>query len=111
LQSTKLRLLGEQRPLPGKAEVDAQAEEPWRRPALESFAAQHLDDNGTLRLSPATTDITVARKWLAMAGGSLDSVVAKQLDLPYEPGTSRGMQKISGSRILISAAVRRGNHS
>jgi hypothetical protein len=46
----------------------------------------HLND-GTLRLSPATTDITVVRKWLALAGGSLDGVVAKRLDLPYQPGT------------------------
>jgi hypothetical protein len=27
------------------------------------------------------------RKWLALAGGSLDGVVAKRLDLPYQPGT------------------------
>jgi ATP-dependent DNA ligase len=62
-----------------------------RRAKLERFAEGHLDDNGTLRLSPATTDITVARKWLALAGGSLDGVIAKRLDLPYQPGTSRGM--------------------
>jgi ATP-dependent DNA ligase len=53
-----------------------------RRAKLERFAAEHLDDNGTLRLSPATKDITVALKWLALAGGSLDGVVAKRLDLP-----------------------------
>jgi ATP-dependent DNA ligase len=71
-----------------------------RRPLLESLAAQHLDDNGTLRLSPATTDITVARKWLALAGGSLDGVVAKRLDLPYQSGESRGMQKIKKLRTV-----------
>jgi ATP-dependent DNA ligase len=71
-----------------------------RRAKLEGFAAEHLDDNGTLRLSPATTDITVARKWLALAGGSLDGVVAKRLDLPYQPGTSRGMQKIKRLRTV-----------
>lgn len=53
-----------------------------------------------LRLSPATTDITVARKWLSLAGGSLDGVVAKRLDLAYEPGTSRGMQKIKRLRTV-----------
>jgi ATP-dependent DNA ligase len=71
-----------------------------RRAQLERFAEEHLDDNGALRLSPATTDITVARKWLALAGGSLDGVVAKRLDLPYQPGTSRGMQKIKRLRTV-----------
>jgi ATP-dependent DNA ligase len=71
-----------------------------RRAKLEAFAEKHLGDNGTLRLSPATTDITVARQWLALAGGSLDGVVAKRLDLPYQPGTSRGMQKIKRIRTV-----------
>jgi ATP-dependent DNA ligase len=49
-----------------------------RRAKLEAFAANHLADNGTLRLSPATTDITVARKWLSRvrakgAAGASDS--------------------------------------
>jgi ATP-dependent DNA ligase len=71
-----------------------------RRPRLEQFAAEHLEDNGTLRLSPVTTDIAVARKWLALAGGSLDGVVAKRLDLPYQSGESRGMQKIKRLRTV-----------
>jgi ATP-dependent DNA ligase len=71
-----------------------------RRPLLEAFAGKHLDDNGTLRLSPATTDITVARKWLSLAGGSLDGVVAKRLDLPYQSAESRGMQKIKRLRTV-----------
>jgi len=71
-----------------------------RRAKLEQFADTYLDDNGTIRLSPATTDIEVARKWLSMAGGSLDGVVAKRLDLPYESGTSRGMQKIKKQRTV-----------
>jgi len=66
-----------------------------RRSRLEVFADQHLDgDKGTIRLSPATRDIEVARKWLALAGGSLDGVVAKRLDAEYQPGTTRAMLKV-----------------
>jgi ATP-dependent DNA ligase len=71
-----------------------------RRAKLERFTETYLDDNGTIRLSPVTTDIEVARKWLSMAGASLDGVVAKRLDLPYQPGTSRGMQKIKKLRTV-----------
>jgi ATP-dependent DNA ligase len=61
-----------------------------RRSRLERLADQHLDgDKGTIRLSPATTDIEVARKWLALAGGSLDGVVAKRLDTGYQPGPAK----------------------
>src|SRR5262249_20455113 len=43
-----------------------------RRGKLERFAELYLDgDKGAIRLSPATTDIEVARKWLALAGTSL----------------------------------------
>jgi ATP-dependent DNA ligase len=69
-----------------------------RRAKVEQFAANYLDDNGTLRLSPATTDITADRKWLALAGGSLDGVVAKRLDLPYQPGTSRRTRTLRTAR-------------
>jgi ATP-dependent DNA ligase len=65
-----------------------------RRAKLDAFAERFLDDNGTIRLSPATCDIEVARKWLSLAGGSLDGVVAKRLDRPYQSGESRAMQKI-----------------
>jgi ATP-dependent DNA ligase len=72
-----------------------------RREKLERFADLHLDgDKGAIRLSPATTDIEVARKWLELAGTSLDGVVAKVLDLPYQPGTSKGMQKIKRLRTV-----------
>jgi ATP-dependent DNA ligase len=71
-----------------------------RRANLDRFAETHLDDKGTLRLSPATCDIEVAGKWLKIAGRSLDGVVAKRLDRPYEPGTSRAMQKIKPFRTI-----------
>jgi ATP-dependent DNA ligase len=72
-----------------------------RRDRLERFADEYLDaDKGAIRLSPATTDIEVARKWLALAGTSLDGVVAKRLDLQYQPGASKGMLKIKRLRTV-----------
>lgn len=50
-----------------------------------------------LILSPATTDIAVARRWLAESGGALDGVVAKRLDEPYRPG-ERAMVKVKQLR-------------
>jgi ATP-dependent DNA ligase len=65
-----------------------------RRPELERFGGQYLDENGIIRLSPATADIEVARKWLALAGRSLDGIVAKRMDIGYQPGVCRAVQKI-----------------
>jgi ATP-dependent DNA ligase len=70
------------------------------REHLEALAETFLDDKGTILLSPATVDIEVARKWLSLAGGSLDGVVAKRLDLPYQSGESRGMQRIKRLRTV-----------
>lgn len=72
-----------------------------RRSKLEDFADNNLDgDKGTIRLSPATRDIEVARRWLDLAGTSLDGVVAKRTDVPYQPGTTRYMQKIKTLRTV-----------
>jgi len=72
-----------------------------RRARLERFAELYVaGDKGAIRLSPATTDIEVARMWLELAGTSLDGVVAKRLDLPYQPGTSKGMLKIKRLRTV-----------
>jgi len=67
-----------------------------RRPRLESFARRHFRPGGLILLSPATTDVKVAKKWLSSAGGALDGVVAKRLDSDYESGSGKrtGMQKI-----------------
>ena len=69
-----------------------------RRRALETFAAAHLAGREDLRLSPATTDAGQARAWLDMAGGTLDGIVAKRLDLPYQTGERTGMQKVKRRR-------------
>lgn len=68
-----------------------------RRAALEQFARKYLKKNATIRLSPMTTDLSVARKWFRM-GVALDGVVAKRRDLPYQSGERTGMMKIKKQR-------------
>jgi ATP-dependent DNA ligase len=76
------------------------AEQPLtqRRPALEAFAKVQFKSHPTFRLSPATTNYAVAKKWLAESGGGSDGVIAKRLDLPYQAGNREGMQKIKKFR-------------
>ena len=68
-----------------------------RRKALEAFANKYLDEDRTVRLSPTTADIALARKWFHMGVG-LDGIMAKRKDLPYQPGERTGMQKIKTQR-------------
>lgn len=87
-----------------------------RRAALESFFAK-LGTSEALRLSPKTTRLAEARKWLSHAGGgTLDGVVAKRLDEPYRPG-ERAMLKIKNLRSADCvvggfryATARKGGH-
>jgi ATP-dependent DNA ligase len=69
-----------------------------RRRALETFAARHLAGRDDVRLSPATEDVAQARAWLDLAGGTLDGIVAKRVDLPYQSGERTGMQKVKRRR-------------
>jgi ATP-dependent DNA ligase len=69
-----------------------------RRKLLEDFAGKYLRGNRRIRLSPATTKIGEARKWLRQVGASLDGIIAKRRDLPYESGNRHGMQKIKNYR-------------
>ncbi len=72
-----------------------------RRRRLEAFAREnfaHDPLDRSIRLSPATTRIATARGWLQSAGGALDGVVAKRLDLAYRSGERTGMQKIKRKR-------------
>src|SRR5688500_10408688 len=48
-----------------------------RRAKLEDFYAKHLDGHASFNLSPATTDLSVAEKWLKELT-SVDGVVAKK---------------------------------
>jgi ATP-dependent DNA ligase len=63
-----------------------------RRKLLERFAGKYFKD--PLRLSPATTNAAEAKKWFKGGGASLDGVIAKRMDLPYQSGERTGMQKI-----------------
>ena len=73
---------------------------PKRRKALESFYAKYLDGEpgGTFALSPATTKIATARRWLSGTGGALDGVIAKRLDMTYQSGNREGMVKVKRLR-------------
>ena len=62
-----------------------------RRARLEAFFQQIGDAHGFV-LSKATTSSRKARTWLKRLGHGLDGIVAKRLDLPYQPG-QRAMQK------------------
>ncbi|HTK30272.1 MAG TPA: ATP-dependent DNA ligase [Vicinamibacterales bacterium] len=66
-----------------------------RRKALE----QALDRaSAPVHVTPATGDPAVAAEWLArFEGAGLDGVVAKGVDVPYEPG-KRAMIKIKHAR-------------
>jgi ATP-dependent DNA ligase len=69
-----------------------------RRAWLEQFARDVFPPGNQFRLSPATTDIVTARRWLKSAGSDLDGIMAKQLNLPYCSGERVGMEKIKPNR-------------
>lgn len=69
-----------------------------RRPKLEAFAKKFFPKSGALRLSPATQDVAQAKSWFGSAGGNLDGLIAKQIDLPYRAGERDGMVKIKPQR-------------
>ena len=87
----------------------ALAERPLRdrRKELERFASKFIRDpeagpaesgeSRTVRLSPTTHDVDVARQWFHMGVG-LDGIVAKRDDLPYQTGERTGMLKIKKQR-------------
>lgn len=69
-----------------------------RRQRLEEFFTRH-GETATLKLSPATNNLEVARRWLRTMGGGLDGIIAKRLDALYESGERSGsMQKIKDLR-------------
>jgi ATP-dependent DNA ligase len=69
-----------------------------RRERLERLF-RRLADDGTVRLSPATQDRTMAAQWMGELGASgLDGIVAKRLDVDYRSGDRTGMRKVKRSR-------------
>jgi len=69
-----------------------------RRKELEKFARKYFRASDHLRLSPATTDLTLAKRWFKTVGGDLDGIIAKRLDCPYKAGERTGMEKIKRTR-------------
>jgi ATP-dependent DNA ligase len=69
-----------------------------RREQLEAFAKRFLKANDSIRLSPATAEMPVVRKWFRAVGSGLDGVIAKRLDMPYMSGDRTGMVKVKHHR-------------
>ncbi|HLW34037.1 MAG TPA: ATP-dependent DNA ligase, partial [Chthoniobacterales bacterium] len=69
-----------------------------RRKELEKFARANFISKHAVRLSPATTDLTQAKKWFKKTGGDLDGVIAKRVDLPYASGERTAVVKIKQIR-------------
>ncbi len=69
-----------------------------RRKALEKFARANFKSKHGVRLSPATTNLTQAKKWFQKTGGDLDGVIAKRLDMPYASGERTAVVKIKQIR-------------
>ncbi|PWB63644.1 MAG: ATP-dependent DNA ligase [Bradyrhizobiaceae bacterium] len=80
----------------GRSLVDRPLAE--RRQRLEAFARAQLAPGLRVRLSPATTRLAQARRWLAQVGATLDGIVAKQRESPYRTGERAGMVKIKNYR-------------
>jgi ATP-dependent DNA ligase len=65
-----------------------------RRPALEAFAKRYFTNGAPVVVSPATTDVAVAREWLAGGVARLDGVIAKRLDAAYAFGRRDAVVKV-----------------
>lgn len=78
----------------GKRLVNLALEE--RRKQLDVFARRWFD-GVSLRVSPITGHLKVAKKWFHMGVG-LDGIIAKRKDLPYQSGERTGMVKIKKQR-------------
>ena len=73
-----------------------------RRRRLETFLKQYGTGSAihrSVRLSPVTTAIRTARRWLSGREG-LDGVVAKRTDLPYQSKERTGMVKVKAIRTV-----------
>ena len=82
----------------GRSIADASLAE--RRRKLDAFAKKYLGKNKSIELSPQTRDLKIAKSWLAGAGGDVDGVIAKRLDLPYQSGNRDGMVKVKRLRTV-----------
>ncbi|MEO8911157.1 MAG: ATP-dependent DNA ligase [Gemmatimonadaceae bacterium] len=71
-----------------------------RRERLEKFAAKYFRPGARVRLSPATSKLSVVKRWFDSVGGGLDGVMAKELGEPYRSGERRGMVKVKQLRTV-----------
>jgi ATP-dependent DNA ligase len=69
-----------------------------RRQRVERFAGEYFRHGKRIRLSPATTKLTAAKRWLERVGATLDGIIAKRRDLAYRSGERTGMLKIKNYR-------------
>jgi ATP-dependent DNA ligase len=67
-----------------------------RRERLEAFVERNVTPSGSVRLSPATADLELARQWLDGSLARLDGVIAKR-DVPYAFGSRDAAAKIKRS--------------
>ena len=82
----------------GRSIADALLAE--RREQLDAFAKTFFKKNKSVELSPQTRDLKIAKSWLAGAGGDVDGVIAKRLDLSYQSGNRNGMVKVKRLRTV-----------
>jgi ATP-dependent DNA ligase len=64
-----------------------------RRERLEEFVGRTYPESRTVRLSPATSDIALAKRWLDGSLARLDGVIAKR-NVPYAFGSRDAAAKI-----------------
>jgi ATP-dependent DNA ligase len=69
-----------------------------RRRLLESFHKKYCGKNRSIRLSPSSSRLSAAKRWLKRSGAALDGIIAKRRDLAYRSGDRSGMQKIKNYR-------------
>ncbi len=69
-----------------------------RRELLEKFARRNFRSAKNVRLSPATTDLSLANEWFKRTGGDLDGIIAKRLDAPYASGERTAAVKVKQIR-------------
>ncbi|HET6407420.1 MAG TPA: ATP-dependent DNA ligase [Chthoniobacteraceae bacterium] len=84
-----------------------------RRAKLQAFASKHFNEEGSIFLSPATTELKIATKWFSNPGESLDGIIAKLRNVPYQSGERTGMQKIKQIRSVecVVGGFRYGTNS
>jgi ATP-dependent DNA ligase len=67
-----------------------------RRDLLEEFVLRNFTKNRAFALSPATSDVALARRWLSGSLARLDGVIAKA-NVPYAFGSRDAVVKIKRS--------------